>query len=30
MQDLTDGEGYGAGAGEGEEGKPGLVIIECN
>ena len=30
VQDLTDGEGYGAGAGEGEEGKPGLVIIECN
>ena len=30
VQDWTDGEGYGAGAGEGEQGKPGLVIIECN
>ena len=30
VQDLTDGEGYGAGAGEGVEGKAGLVIIESN
>ena len=30
VQDLTDGQGYGAGTGDGEEGKSGLVIIECN